>query len=230
MDKYLEAVNNIVSTLQSNPVRNASAMMGMSPILPRKEVKPTVNKTFVYPDYSAKQTPIDQNTGMAVGYAQNASGDVKTPSQTLDILSLLAAQSGKPIRNRQVQKTTPYAREDMIASRNKIGEATRMLDEALKGRENFGYSLASALSKIPQQEGYGSWLGDFARSFGAGFAMPTNLSVDRALRNYANQTKDLENILKFDKEMGGTVETDLGYMYPQSNTDNLALAMLLSGK
>lgn len=231
MNNYLNALDNIVSTLGKEPYRSAGAMMGLpTGVLPKQEVKPTVSKTFVYPDYAAKQTPINPDTGMAMDYIPENTAIQQASSPLLDILRLMSAQSGKPIRNKQIQKTTPYAREDMIANRNKIGEATRMLDEALRGRENFGYSLASALSNIPQQEGYGSWLGDFARSFGAGYATPTNLSVDRALRGYTSQMKDLEDILKFDKEMGGTVETDLGYMYPESNNNDLALAMLLSGK
>lgn len=231
MNKYLETVNNIVSVLGKEPVRTAGAMMGLSTgVLPKQEVKPTVSKTFVYPDYAAQQTPINPDTGMAADYRTENAAIQQSSSPLLDILRLMSAQSGKPVRNKQIKKTTPYAREDMLATRNKIGEATRMLDEALKGRENFGYSLASALSNIPQQEGYGSWLGDFARSFGAGYATPTNLSVDRALRGYTSRMKDLEDILKFDKEMGSTVETDLGYMYPESNNNDLALAMLLSGK
>lgn len=231
MNKYLETVNNIVSVLGKEPVRTAGAMMGLpTGVLPKQEVKPTVSKTFVYPDYAAQQTPINPDTGMAADYRTENAAIQQSSSPLLDILRLMSAQSGKPVRNKQIQKTTPYAREDMLTTRNKIGEATRMLDEALKGRENFGYSLASTLSNIPQQQGYGSWLGDFARSFGAGYAAPTNLSVDRALRGYTSQMKDLEDILKFDKEMGGTVETDLGYMYPESNNNDLALAMLLSGK
>lgn len=230
MNKYLDVVNNITSVLQSEPVRSAGAMMGISPILPRKEVKPTVSKTFVYPDYAAKQTPINPDTGMAVDYIPENAPIQQGSSPLLDILRLMSAQSGKPIRNKQVQTKTPYAREDMISGRNKIGEATRYLDEALKQRENFGYSLANALSAIPQQEGAGSWLSDFARGFGSGFATPTNLAIDRAVRGYMAQTKDLENILKYDKELGETVETDLGYIYPESNNNDLALAMLLLGK
>lgn len=231
MNKYLETVNNIVSALGKEPVRTAGAMMGFpTGILPKQEAKPTVSKTFVYPDYTAQQAPINPDAGVATDYTQES---IATPEGSLsmfDILRLMSTQSGKPIRNKQIQITTPYSRENMIASRNKIGEASRMLDEALKSRENFGYSLASALSNIPQQQGYGSWLGDFARAFGGGYVTPTNLFVDRALRGYTNQMKDLESILKFDKEMGGTVETDLGYMYPESNNNDLALAMLLSGK
>lgn len=230
MNKYLEAVDNIVSALQSNPVRTAGAMMGITPVLPRKEVKPTVNKTFVYPDYSAKAESPAMINAMQESSAQPSVATAESSSPMMDILSLLASGSSKPIRNKQVQTKTPYAREDMVAGRNKIGEATRYLDEALKQRENFGYSLANALSAIPQQEGAGSWLSDFARGFGGGFATPTNLAIDRAIRDYTNQTKDLENRLKYDKELGETVETDLGYFYPESNNNELALAMMLLGK
>lgn len=230
MNKYLDAVNDIVSILQSNPVRNAGAMMGMAPILPRKQVKPTVTKTFVYPDYAAKAEKPAMISAVQESSTQPSIATAEAPSPMADILSLLASSSGRPVRNKQVQTKTPYAREDMIASRNKIGEATRYLDEALKQRENFGYSLANALSAIPQQEGAGSWLTDFARGFGGGFATPTNLAIDRAVRGYTNQTKDLENRLKYDKELGETVETDLGYFYPESNNNELALAMMLLGK
>ena len=140
MNKYLDAVNNIVSTLQSNPVRYAGAAMGMSPILPRKEVKPTVSKTFVYPDYAAKAEKPAMISAIQESSAQPSVATAESSSPMMDVLSLLASGSNKPIRNKQVQTKTPYAREDMIASRNKIGEATRYLDEALKQRENFGYS------------------------------------------------------------------------------------------
>lgn len=99
---------------------------------------------------------------------------------------------------------TPYALADMIANRDRIGQATRDLDDALKLRETTGYSLFNALSGIPQQQGYGSWLSDFARSLGSGAVSPMNAYLARAGTKQENATKDLETILKYDKEMGGT--------------------------
>lgn len=99
---------------------------------------------------------------------------------------------------------TPYALADMIVNRNRVGQATRDLDEALKLRETTGYSLFNALASIPQQQGYGSWLSDFARALGGGAASPMNAYLARAGTKHENAMKDLETILKYDKEMGGT--------------------------
>lgn len=100
--------------------------------------------------------------------------------------------------------STPYALEDLIATRNRIGESTRALDDALKARETFGYTLANALASAPQQQGAGSWLSDFARGFGGGMSARTNAAVDRAQKKYEAEMKDLADILAFDKAMGET--------------------------
>lgn len=100
--------------------------------------------------------------------------------------------------------STPFALEDLIAARDSLGTATRNLDEALKAREGLGYTLASALSAIPEQQGYGSWLSNLGRSFGAGLGARTNAQIDRAQKVYDAQMKDLANRLAFDKAMGET--------------------------
>ena len=100
--------------------------------------------------------------------------------------------------------STPYALEDLITTRNRIGESTRALDDALKARETFGYTLANALASAPQQQGAGSWLSDFARGFGGGMSARTNAAVDRAQKKYEAEMKDLADILAFDKAMGET--------------------------
>ena len=100
--------------------------------------------------------------------------------------------------------TTPYALANMIANRDRIGQATRDYDNALKLRETTAFSLANALAAIPQQQGYGSWLTDFARAFGGGMSTPFNARIDRATKNYENQMKDLATILAYDKAMGET--------------------------
>lgn len=99
---------------------------------------------------------------------------------------------------------TPYALADMIANRDRIGQATKELDDALKLRETTGYSLFNALANIPQQQGYGSWLSDFARSLGGSTVSPMNAYLARANTKHENTMKDLETILKYDKEMGNT--------------------------
>lgn len=98
--------------------------------------------------------------------------------------------------------TTPYALANMIANRDRIGQATKDYDDALKLRETTAFSLANALAAIPQQQGYGSWLTDFARAFGGGMSTPFNARIDRATKNYENQMKDLATILAYDKAMG----------------------------
>lgn len=112
-----------------------------------------------------------------------------------------------------VTTSTPTALADMLARRDEIGKRAAALDDVLKEREGFGYNMANALSGIPQQTGYGTWLGDFARAFGAGYSGATNARVDRAIKRYNNDVKDLETALKFDKEMGSTQtqEQSMGY-------------------
>lgn len=181
-----------------------------------------VNKTFVVPEFAQagaqNQTPIDQETGLAQGYGSF-------------LPWLLMGSSNKPVKNRQVQVTTPYARPDMIAARDTIGRATQELDDYLKGRETLGYTMASAMAGVPKQEGYGSWLSDFARGFGSAAKTPVDMLTSRAERKYENQMKDLAERLAYDKSMGGTVETDLGYFYPEtSNNDALLFALLLGNK
>lgn len=100
--------------------------------------------------------------------------------------------------------STPYALEDLVATRKRIGESRRVLDEALKAREGWGYTLANALANLPQQQGYGSWLSDFARAFGSGFTSPTNTKIDRMQKAYETEAKDLATILALDKAMGET--------------------------
>lgn len=103
---------------------------------------------------------------------------------------------------------TPYALDDMIANRNKIRQASEALDNALKIRESTPYSLANALAAIPQQQGAGSWLTDFARAFGGGMVGPMNMYADRAQQAHENEMKDLAAILEYDKAMGkNTVQT-----------------------
>lgn len=100
--------------------------------------------------------------------------------------------------------STPYALADMVARRDSIGQATKDLDRALKARETAGYSIANALMAMPELQGYGSWLGNAGRVFGAGLATPTNAAVDRAQKKYEAEMKDLADILAFDKAMGET--------------------------
>lgn len=120
-------------------------------------------------------------------------------------IEALATRPQKNVTDTTTTTTnTPYALANMLANRDRIGQATRDFDDALKLRETTAYSLANALAAIPQQQGYGSWLSDFARSFGGGMSAPFNARVDRAAKMHENTMKDLETILKYDKEMGGT--------------------------
>lgn len=98
--------------------------------------------------------------------------------------------------------TTPYALADMISARDTLGNATSKLNEALKPRETYLYSLGSALSALPQQQGPGSWLSAFGRGFGLGSTAKTNAAVDRAQKVYEAQMADLAQRLAYDKAMG----------------------------
>ena len=116
----------------------------------------------------------------------------------------LDARATRPQKTSVITSTTSrlYALKNMIANRDRIGQATAELNDALKAREGLGYTLANALAGIPQQQGAGSWLSDFARAFGGGMAAPTNAMVDRAQKKYEAEMKDLANILAYDKAMG----------------------------
>ena len=124
------------------------------------------------------------------------------------LLNVAEAIATRPQKESVVTTTTststPRALANMIANRDRIGQATRDLDEALKARETAGYSIANALMAMPEQQGYGSWLGNAARVFGAGLAAPTNAQVDRAQKKYEAEMKDLAEILAYDKAMGET--------------------------
>lgn len=100
--------------------------------------------------------------------------------------------------------STPYAREDMIKNRDRIGTARQNLADILKLREKPLYSVANALSAVPEQQGAGSWLSNLVRGFGAGATSHTNTMVDRAQKEYEAEMQDLAQILAYDKAMGDT--------------------------
>lgn len=136
----------------------------------------------------------------------------------LTLQSLLAPQTQalqqiamRPQKSNVVSTSVPYALEDLLATRAKIGESRRALDETLKEREGLGYTLANALAGIPQQQGYGSWLGDFARAFGGGMAASTNAKIDRMQKAYETEAKDLATILALDKAMGDVQTQEIAY-------------------
>ena len=117
----------------------------------------------------------------------------------------------RPQKTYQSVTSTPYALADLEEARNQIGLSTKELNDVLKGREQLGYSLANTLAKMPQQQGYGSWLSDFARGFGMGASAPANARMARQQQIYDAQMKDLANRLAFDKAMGETQESILKY-------------------
>lgn len=108
------------------------------------------------------------------------------------------------------QKTweMPWARDDMVAARNTIGDATYRLDQGLKPRESYFNSLGAALAAMPQQQGPGSWVSALARGFGAGASARTNALADRVQKTYAAQMKDLETRLAYDSAMGKIYDYD----------------------
>lgn len=98
--------------------------------------------------------------------------------------------------------STPRALQNMIENRDRIRTASRELDDALRARETLPYTLANALSTVPQQQGYGSWVSDFARGLGGGGKMLTDAQMARAQMKRDNEMKDLAEILEYDKAMG----------------------------
>lgn len=117
----------------------------------------------------------------------------------------------RPQKTYQSVTSTPYALADLEEARNQIGLSTKELNDVLKGREQLGYSLANTLANMPQQQGYGSWLTDFARGFGMGASAPANARMARQQQIYDAQMKDLANRLAFDKAMGETQVSRMGY-------------------
>ena len=87
------------------------------------------------------------------------------------------------------------------AQQQATDQANQQLQDALKGRESFGYSLASALSALPQQQGYGNWGNAALNAFGNAFNARINNAIDRAQQNYKSlsgqQQADLAAALKF---------------------------------
>jgi hypothetical protein len=134
-------------------------------------------------------------------------------AETDDVYKLLAkdpvafainAMATRPQKTMEI----PWARPDMVATRSRIGESTRLLDEALKGRENFGYALADALSGITSDSTPGGWLAGAASGFGKGFNALKNLQIDRAKTINERNIKDLADILAYDSAMGKIYDYD----------------------
>lgn len=220
-DTIINSLKSLATTAGKQPYRTALEMMNIPTYgLPRQTYKPTVSKTMVVPDYVREKetlpmTPIDPDTGMAVDASTTSNMSIPKLS-TQELLALMSSGGVSPLKYRETQTTTPYARESMMANRAKIGETTKALNEALAPRESWTYSLANALSNIPQQQGYGTWLTDFARAFGGAFKSPTDSAIDRAKTIAAQDLKDLEMLLKYDKEMGNTIVTNYDYTQPQT--------------
>lgn len=137
-------------------------------------------------------------------------------SALADAISAYATRPQKArVKTWTASSEEPFARQNMIENRDKVRLASKALDDALKIRESTAYSLANALAAIPQQQGAGSWLTDFARAFGGGMVNPMNMYADRAQQAHENEMKDLDVILAYDKAMGGTTtqnqEQNIGY-------------------
>lgn len=137
--------------------------------------------------------------------------------------SAIEAQANRPVKTSQKTTTTekPLEYDDMLARRNQIGAERAALAKALEKRDNFGYRFANALSQMPAQQGAGSWLGDFARAFGAAYNAKTDMRIDKAERDYEKAQRDLADALMYDKAMGteGTQKSTIGYNEePESTT------------
>ena len=118
----------------------------------------------------------------------------------------LQAIATRPIKTSTTTYTSgtsvPRALQDMIKNRDRVRLASQELDQALQARETLPYTLASALAAVPQQQGYGSWVSDFARGLGGGGKMLTDAQMARAQMKRENEMDDLAMILAYDKAMG----------------------------
>lgn len=136
-----------------------------------------------------------------------------------DYINAKTAEANRPQKTSTItstmESTRPYEYEDMRMRRDTLGATRNALADALKQRENFGYSLASALSALPAQQGAGSWASDLARSFGGAFNARANAAIDRAQRDYDTAQNDLATALAYDKAMGSVAnqvqQQQIGY-------------------
>ena len=100
--------------------------------------------------------------------------------------------------------SVPLAVADMIASRNKIGEASDKLEQILKERENPWYATLKALGQVQGSSEPGKWLESGLRGLATGGTILNDIKSANAAQMYEKRLKDLETILKYDKEMGTT--------------------------
>lgn len=138
----------------------------------------------------------------------------------LNLLSeAIQAQANRPQKTSQTTYSRPLELADMLARRQAIADKNTILQNALQARENFGYSLANALAGLPQQQGYGSWLGDATRAFGSAYAGRTDASIARAQK----AIEDEQALIALDKAMGDQQVQEMAYSAPivSSNAQGL---------
>ena len=214
MDFWSNYKNNLLNIYSPAIPLSQSLISGspeplVSKIRGKEDFKPSVSKTMVVPDYIAEKAAEEETK--------------KLPASS-DVLALLQASSLASSPSKTVQTTTPYARDDMLARRAKIGEYNQALEDAMKIKEGVGYSIANALAGIPQQQGYGTWLSDFARAFGGGMKSASDAAINRQKTMADLALKDIDTALKLDKEMGDTIVKET-YGSPDLSTQ-LALSLL----
>lgn len=125
----------------------------------------SVPKTLLVQDLEPQPTLINPETGMAQDYQPAGSGGP-------DLASLA-----------------------MASKRSVPAMSAGELEKALQARRNWGYSMAKALAGLPQQEGYGSWLGNFGKAFGSAFMAPTDAWVNKEL-TLAKEARDAAKAYK----------------------------------
>lgn len=129
-----------------------------------------------------------------------------------DIMSSILAGginaiANKPQKTSSVTNTetmiTPNEYADMLMRRNSIGNASNLLNNISKEREKPIYALAQSLSNYGGQSTPGQidWASGI-RSLGGAFNGVVNAKLANAQQAYDLNRKDLEDALKFDKEMG----------------------------
>ena len=179
--------------------------------------KPSVSKTMVSPVYEK------DNDVLETDIAEN-----RKPSAN-EILALMRSTNSVPQWSREVVTTTPYARDDMLARRAQLGENNEVLNKILGLRETIGYSLANSLANIPKQQGYGTWLTDFARAFGGGLKSPVDAEIDREKYMTDLALKNINAALNLDKEMGGIKVTETSGSPKENYMDMLGMQLLNGG-
>lgn len=118
-------------------------------------------------------------------------------------LTMLATRPQKSlVRTNNVSTSTPYALENMIANRDRIGQASTRLSDTLRAQENPWFSTIKALGQVQGSTEPGGWLASGLKGFSTGATMLADIKAANDAMRLDNEMKDLAEILAYDTAMG----------------------------